>query len=269
MTIFEYTNYKDFLREKIANLPKGGRGEVNRIALHLHVHPTLVSQVLNGQRDFSVEQIHRLCSYLGLPPLEADFLILLLQHERAGTNELKKYYRTKIEELRKSSLKVANRLKEHVTLSDYERAIFYSSWLYMAVWLLTSIDDGKTIDAVSERLSISRARASEILTYLKNVQLCSEKNGVYQMQSQHIHVEFGSPFLARHHTHWRLKSLERIEDLTEEELMFTSPFSVSKRDFGKIREEVIKLIKNTSAVIKDSPAEDIACLNLELFWIKK
>lgn len=269
MTIFEYANYRAFLKTTIANFPKNGRGQVNQIAKHIGVHPTLVSQVLSGQRDFSVEQIHRLSHYLGLPPIETDFLILLLHRERAGTVELKKYYSAKIEELKKASLKIANRLEEHRTLNDFERSIFYSSWLYMAVWLFTSVDNGQTIDAVSQRLSISRAQASEILTFLKGVQLCAEENGIYRMLSKHLHLEHGSPFLARHHTHWRVKSLQRIEDLSEEELLFTSPFSVSKKDFAKIREEIIKVIKSTSAIIKDSPAEDIACLNFELFWIKK
>lgn len=269
MQVFEYTNYKAFLKDSIASLPNGGRGEVNRMAKYIGVHPTLISQVLNGQRDFSAEQAHRLCGYLGLPPIDTDFFLLLLQQERAGTAELKKYYKAKMEEVKKASLKIANRLAEHRTLSDYERSIFYSSWLYMAAWLFTSVDDGQTLDAVSQRFSISRAHASEILQFLKSVQLCSEKNGIYQMLSQHLHLEHGSPFLARHHTHWRVKSLQRIEDLSEEELLFTSPFSVGKKDFRKIREQIIELIKSTSAVIKDSPAEDIACMNLELFWIKK
>jgi uncharacterized protein (TIGR02147 family) len=268
MTIFEYTNYKVFLRDAIASFPKGRRGEVNRIANHIAVHPTLVSQVLNGQRDFSVEQIHKLSSYLGLPPLETDFFILLLQYERAGTANLKEYYKTKLEELKKTSTKIVNRLAEHRTLSDYDRSIFYSSWLYMAVWLSTSIRDGQTMDEISQRLSISRAQASRILTFLKEIQLCAEEDGIYRMLFQHLHLEYGSPFLARHHTHWRVKSLQRIEDISEEELMFTSPFSVSKKDLEKIREELIKVIKSTSSIIKGSAAEEIACMNLELFWIK-
>ncbi len=139
----------------------------------------------------------------------------------------------------------------------------------MAVWLFTSVGDGQKIDDVVERLSISRANAAEILSFLKNVQLCTEVDGKFKMKSQHLHLEFGSAFLARHHSNWRLKSLQRIEDLTDQEMMFTSPFSISKKDFLRIREELMKLIKSTSEVIKNSPAEDIACLNLELFWIKK
>ena len=161
MTVFEYSDYKAFLKDTIAGLPKKGRGEINRMAEYLGVHPTLISQILNGARDFSAEQIHKLCSYLGLQPLESDFLILLLQHERAGTAEFKKYYKIKIEEVKKASLGIANRLAKHRSLTDYERSIFYSNWIYMAVWLFISVGEGQTVDGVSQRLSITRALAAE------------------------------------------------------------------------------------------------------------
>ena len=128
---------------------------------------------------------------------------------------------------------------------------------------------GQSIDAVAQRLSLTRAQAAEILQFLKSAQLCAEEDGLFKMRSQHIHLEYGSPYLGRHHANWLVKSLQRVDDLTEEEMIFTSPFSVSKKDFLKIREQLLQVIKATSAVIKDSPAEDIACINLELFWIKK
>jgi len=269
MNIFEYSNYKEYLRDQIATFPKKGHGQVLRIAEHLQVHPTLVSQVLNGDRDFSQEQVYRLCGYLGLPAMETDFLLLLLQSERAGTEDLKKYYRAKITEAKKASLSVANRLAKDHSLSEVERSVFYSSWIYLATWLWTSVKDGQSLDEIAERLSMTRAEATEILQFLKNAHLCTQDGEVYKMQSQHIHLGFGSPYLARHHANWRVKSLQRVDDLSEEELMFTSPFSVSKKDFLRIREQLVQLIKSSSLIIKESPAEDIACLNLDLFWIMK
>lgn len=269
MDIFKYEDYRLFLRDSLALFPKKGHGQVLKIAQYLQVHPTLVSQVLNGDRDFSTEQTLRLCSYLGLPTLESDFLILMVQHERAGTTDLKKYYLNKLAELKKSSLKIVNRLQDHRVLTEQEKSIFYSSWLYMAVWLYTSIADGVSVDDIANRFILPRAKIMEVLTFLKNAQLCAENEGRYQMLSQQLHLEYGSVYLARHHSQWRIKSLQRMEDITEQELMFTSPISISRKDFMKIREELVRLIKSTSQIIKDSPAEDVACLNLELLWVQK
>jgi plasmid maintenance system antidote protein VapI len=125
MSIFEYSDYKSFLRDQILVLPKKGRGEINRMAKHLRVHPTLISQVLNGTRDFSAEQIYSLCGYFGLQQLESDYLVLLLQFERAGTSEFKKYYTKKIDELKLASLNISKRLTQNKKLTDYEYSIFY------------------------------------------------------------------------------------------------------------------------------------------------
>jgi len=268
MSIFQYSHYKDFLKAYIVALPKKGRGEINRMAEYLRVHPTLISQVLNGNsKDFTAEQGYKLCDYLGLQSIEADYWILLVQRERAGTSEFKKYFSAKIDEIKKTSMQVAKRLDRHHRLTDRERSVFYSSWLYSAIRLFTSVGKGQNADSIAERFSISRSEASRILNFLKNTNLCIEKNGSYYLGPQHTHLEFGSPFLSRHHINWRIKAMQRSENLQDEEMMFTAPFSISKNDFIRIREELMKLIKTATKQIKDSPAEEIACLNLDLFWI--
>lgn len=268
LSIFEFENYKAYLSQVIETFPQKGRGQINKIANYLSAHPTLVSQVLNGTRDFSPEQIHKLSEYLDLQPLETDYLILLVQYERAGTHEFKKYYKKKLDDLKKSSLNISQRLGKKHELTDLERSIFYSNWTYLAVWLFCSVDNGQNVESISKRLNITPIQTKDIIDFLLSVGLCSNESGIYKMQSQHIHAEFGSLFLGQHHTNWRIKSLERINDLDAEELMFTSPFSISKKDFLTIREQFVKLIKSTSKTIKDSPAEDIACMNLDLVWIK-
>jgi len=65
------------------------------------------------------------------------------------------------------------------------------------------------------------------------------------------------------------KSLQQADQITEKELMFTSPISISKQDFEKVREQIVMFLKGFSKVVKDSPAEEIACLNIDLFWIQK
>ena len=92
MNIYIYSNYSTFLRNYIKGLPKNGRGEINRIAENLRVHPTLVSQVLGGSKDFSLEQAHILSKYLGLNSMESDYFLLLVQKARAGTTDLKNYF---------------------------------------------------------------------------------------------------------------------------------------------------------------------------------
>src|ERR1700684_1559181 len=109
MSVLNHSSYKPYLEEYMAQLPKGGRGEINRMAEAMDVHPTLVSQVLRGDKDFSLEQAHKLCHHIGLLKLEKDYFILLVQFERAGSSDLRQYYKEKIDELKARSLDLKER----------------------------------------------------------------------------------------------------------------------------------------------------------------
>src|SRR5688500_5525988 len=112
MSIFEFSNYQSFLRAHMRQLPKAGRGEVNRMAQQLGVHSSFVSQVLGGNRDFNLEQAHELTKYLGLNAVESDYFILLVQLARAGSRSLVEYFRGKLGELKNQSLDVAKRIPQ-------------------------------------------------------------------------------------------------------------------------------------------------------------
>lgn len=270
MNLFNFKDIKSYLRHYITQLPKKGRGEVNRIADYLSVSSTLISHILSGDKTFTAEQAQSLISYLGLINIEADYFIFMVQFERAGSQELKKYWKTKLDTLKEKSLKLSNRLQLDRQLTDEKRAIFYSTPLYMMIRLYTSVSDhGKTLTEIAQRFEISMIRCSEMMSFLVQSGLCNEKEGKYFMGLQKIHLEKSSPHLLRFQTDWRMKAIRQGEELTDSELMFTAPVSLSKKDFNTLREETIIFIKKFLEAVHASPAEEIACLNLDLFWIKK
>ena len=270
MTIFQFGDVKSYLKGFISKLPKKGRGEISRIAEHLNVSPTLVSHVLSGEKNFTAEQAQSLISYLGLIGIDADYFVFLVHLERAGSHDLKKYWKMKLSELKEKSLKLAHRLESDRKLTEEKRAIFYSSPIYMMIRLFTSLGDrGKTIIEIAHRFEIQMTRCSEIMSFLVDTGLCNEKNGQYTMGPQKIHLEKSSPHLLRFQTDWRMKAISKGEELGDSELMFTAPISLSKKDFDNLREESILFIKRFLETVHASPAEEIACLNLDFFWIKK
>lgn len=270
MSVFNFTDSRPFLRHYIADLPRKGRGEATKIAAHLGVSTTLVSQVLANEKSFTPEQAQSLIQYLGLSGIEADHFLFMIHHERAGTPELKKYWQSKLIELKATALKVSQRVEADRVLNDQERAVFYSTPLFSAVRLFTSIGvGGKTLGEVSERFEITRAKAADILKFLTEVGLCKLESDKYFLGSQSTHLEQGSPHLLRHHSNWRIRAIRQSEELSDEELMYTSLVSLSKTDFNSLREEMIGFIKEFLKTVHSSPAEDIACFNLDFFWVKR
>lgn len=269
MSIFEFNDYKAFLRTEIKSKPGAGRGELSRLADHLGVNATMVSQVMAGPKDFTLEQAKKVAEYFVLPKLETDYLLILVQIERSGTQDLKNYFREKREEIKKESLKISKRITSERKLTDLERSIFYSSHLYSAIHLFCSVNDGQSLESILEKFDISRVRAQEILQFLLSAGLCIQDKGLYKMGNQSTHVEKGSPFLIKHHSNWRIAAIQKSENIADEEMMFTANISLSQKDFVNIRETLMQTIQEISKTVKDSPAEEIANLNIDLFWINK
>ena len=102
-----------------------------------------------------------------------------------------------------------------------------------------------------------------------STQLCEEALGKFKLGTQHTHVERGSPFLVRHHHNWRVKALEKTESISDEELQFTGPVTLSGQDFKKIREKLVEAISSSLVTVKKSEPEDVAVLLINWFWLRR
>lgn len=269
MSIFNFVDYRSFLRSHIENLPKNGRGEINRIASFVGVHPSLLIQVLSDTKNVSLEQAQLLCDYLGFTNQETDYFLCSVQLQRAGTVKLRAYFKENLNRLKNASIELSQRVRQDRNLTEEEKSIFYSHWLYAAIWLQTSLATGQSLDGIVDKFQISRERATQILHFLVDTQLCVSEQGRFRMGPQSIHLARGSVHISKHHTNWRLKAIDASDRIEPEELMYTAPISVSKSDFEKIRSRLADVIKEVTDVAIKSEAEQIACFNLDFFLIKK
>lgn len=268
MNTFESDDYKAILNGVLFEKRKTQKGLSRKLSEYLGVHPTLVSQVLTGQKDFTEEQMLMVCEFLGVLKLETNYLLALLRRERAGSKKLKDHCQDLINQLRTQALKVSERVPRDRTLSEAEKAVFYSNWTYSAVHLLGTLEQPLGFEEISKRLNLPLGKTRMILDFLIHTQMIVEKNGKFISGAVVTHLGKDSPLLVKHHSNWRLKAIQAAETLDDEELMYSGNFSVNKQDFAILRELLVKTIQEFIAVVKPSPAEDIAQFNLDLFWIK-
>jgi len=269
MSIFEFADYRVYLRQHFATFPHKGRGKFLELANRLNVHPTVVSQVFAGRREFTEEQAIEICEWLELSPIEAKYLRLLVRIKNAATEKLKKALRTESQEILRESKSLATRVRTAKELSDEERATFYSSWLYSACRLYCStLASGRTIEDIAARFGISRLKAKAVMDFLTRANLAVASGDRYQMGSQSTFVDRHSPFLPKHLANWRIKAIQTIDSLGDDELMFSGPFSLSTDDLERLRERLAELIKDVAKVVKESPSEEVACLNIDLFRLR-
>lgn len=265
MNLFEFDDYRAYIRSRLKQMPRGGRGQVNQIADALGVHGTLVSQVLNGAKDFTLEQGEALTRYLGLVGVEIEYFLTLIQRERAGTVALRRIFDTRLATLKRESLKLSKRVTRDRELSESEKAQFYSDWIYSAIRLMTDIPGYQTRDRLNEVFDLDPSRVATVLQFLVRTGLLIETADGYAVGVQRTFLEQDSPFVRQHHANWRLRAIDRASDLSGDEMMFTCPVALSEQDFAQFREELAQLIKKFYERVKTSPSERLACLNID--WI--
>ena len=101
-----YLDYKLYLTDYIKSLPNEGRGELGRMAKHINANPTLLTLVLKGERDLTVEQAFDLSNYLNLSESEGEYFYWMVQHQRAGHFRYKHFAKKKMEILSRDMGKV-------------------------------------------------------------------------------------------------------------------------------------------------------------------
>lgn len=267
MNLFDFDDYKIYVLARIRAMPQHGRGELLKIAERLKTHSSRISHIFKGPMHLTLEQACELTVYLGLRDLEAQYFLLMVQRERAGTPLLKAATDKQLASVRAQAKELVNRVERDRKLTDQEKATFYSNWYYSGIRLATSISKLQTVDALSEYFDFPRDQVRRVLDFLLASGLCVESEGRLQMNAKATHLESNSPLTARHHANWRIKAMQRHERLSENEMAYTGPMSISLKDQLKIRERLVQLIEETVRVARASePEESLMCLNID--WIQ-
>lgn len=268
MKITDFKDYRAFVRALLKAQGKKIRGSHRQLAEFLRVEPSYLSQMLSGTRPLSSEHGLQIANYFGLSFSERDLFLFMLECENAGTADLKEYWKNKIQEQKFELKKLSKQISYDAVLSEKDKVKFYSSYIYSAVRLFTSLGEGKTLEEIMLYFELERAKALKILDFLTAAGLCLSEAGTYKMGPQRTHLESSSDMIPRMHTNWRLRSILRSDDISPEELMFSAPVSIDQNSFAEIRNDLLELIKKSSDRVKKCSPEDLAIFNIDLLWFR-
>jgi len=268
LRIFDFEDYKVYVRARIEASPNRGRGELTRISHATGAHKTTLSQVFKGDKELSLEQALKLARYLELNGAETEYFVLLVDAARAGSEDLKKHFEKQLADRREAHRKLINRVTRSRELSSEERSIYYSNWIYSAVRNLTAIEGMGTLPALARRLGLDLRYLEKIVVFLLATGLCVEKKGILSPGPQMTHLEAESPIVARHHGNWRIKAMEHHPVLnSDRELAYTAPMTLSVKDAARIQATLADVVAEVDRVVGPSPSEALYCLNLDWFEV--
>lgn len=194
--------------------------------------------------------------------------MMMVEKDRAASFETKDYFEKKIKTLQRSAKNVSKLVATDGQISEIEKSIFYSSWIYSAIRIYCSFDKERSLADICERFDLSRDTATPIMEFLVTSGLCIEKNKRYTVGMKKTHLDSKSPYITRHRINWHLKALAHFENVSDEELVYSAPFSISQEDFQSLREELAHFIKKFVSKVNATEASEMAVLNIDLLKLK-
>lgn len=265
MAIYDFTDYKEFFNDWVAKQPKKGHGEYRRVAEALRVSTTMVSQVFKGEKHLSLEMACELCEYLNLTEEETEYFLLLVDFSRAGTFKLKQKMQKQMQKRQEKARQLENRIKKDFQLSDEAKAVFYSSWIYSGVRLLTAVEGYQDTASISQRLNLPKNQVQKVIEFLLDHQLCEMQKDKLIATNVATHIGSSDLLVSKHHQNWRLQGLQKMVTKQENDLFFTFPCALSQKDSEKVRALLLEWITELRKIVAPSESESVRCLNIDWF----
>lgn len=264
--IFNFDNYKNYLRARISDPNRAKRGYHGRLAKIIGSQPSYLSQILNGKPDLQPEQVIPVNDFLGHTELEGRYLLHLVHMARAGTPALRSFYSKELSELKKQRFHIKKRLSGHQELSDEHKSKYYSSWVFSAVHMFLAVETKQDLEYIASQLNLPLKSVAEAVDFLLEAGLIELKKGIYKFTKQSIYLGKDSDHISRHHMNWRCQSLQSVEKNLPDDLHISHLMALSSIDLERVREQLVQaFLKVTKTVETSTPEEKVAVLTLDLY----
>jgi uncharacterized protein (TIGR02147 family) len=266
VSLFDFKDYKLFIKALWGD--SGVRSGVKqKAAQFMGCHTAYLSQVLNKHSDFSIEQAQKLTRFLNLDEEETHFFLLLVQYSRAGTQDLKRYFDMQLEDIKQKRVHLKADLVAKNEISAEDKNKYYETWMPLALHVAVSLPNLKTREALAQHFHLPMKTIQSILKFLTETGVVVENNGVYSVGATSLHLDRDSHLIHRHHTNWRLRALNAIDQNKDTDFHYSAVYSLSRNDAEKIQAKIAQLIRENLKLVEPSKEEVIYCNVVDFFEI--
>lgn len=264
--LYDYTDYKLYLNDRLDS-SSDGRGSRSSLARAIRCQTAYVSSALRGHAHFTPEQGEYINEYLGHTDSESDFFMLLLQHQRAGTENLRRRLKKQMDKISSTRFDIKKRLSAGFEMSSEEHAQFYSEWYFAAIHALVSIPGYQAVQSIANYMSLDIKTVAKIVDFLLTTGLLEQSKEGLKIGNARTHLGADSPFISKHHINWRLLAMQKVASNRGDNLHYSSVITLSEDDATKIKEMLVASIKNAKSIVRDSKEETLQCFSIDFFKI--
>jgi uncharacterized protein (TIGR02147 family) len=266
--VFDYQDYREFLIEALGGKSKR-TGQRGALARHLGCQTAFLSQVLHGTANLTLEQAFKVNQFFSHDPVTAEFFLLLVQKDRAGTHELKSYFQNKMTEILNKRSEISSRITKNRAVSESDQAYYYSYWYIGAIHVAISIPELQTAASLAKHFHLEDGVVREALDFLVNTGLAKFEKQKFSIGPSHIHLPKDSKFIHQLHSNWRMQALQSLEKKRDSDLHYSVAYTLSRADVEKIRQQILQLIEHNMSVVRPSAEEVLYCNTIDFFELKR
>jgi uncharacterized protein (TIGR02147 family) len=264
MDIFAHQTYRGVLHEWLeVNGGKGGRATLAKVA---RCSPSWISRVLSESVQLTPDQAFAIADHMGMSDTESDFFLLLLEHERAGTQALKKRIHVKLQKIRKESHQLKASVRTDGSVTGDQANLYYSSWMYSAVHVACMIRPFSS-EELATKLRLSPASVMKTAKELTTMGLLVSKAGRFAATALNVHLPAESPMAKVGHRNWRSRTVEYLQETGEDGFHYSAIHCLSEKDIARIHKILKDTIVNCRSIIADSPSEELAVFCVDWFGL--
>ncbi|MBN1603057.1 MAG: TIGR02147 family protein [Chitinispirillaceae bacterium] len=270
--LFEYMDYREFLRDLIDTMKKENPAySMRAFAAKLACNPGQFNRILKGERNLLPAHIVEIGTIAKFSKKEKRFFELLVSYNHAKKQSEREYFYDQMQQFRKANVKQVSS----------EQYLLYSHWYYLVIReMLTIVQCGDDGDEQCRRLSkllepsVSISEMQDALETMMHIGVLERKDGriapaerftasggeVPQVIVNRFLLEFTD--LARRALDVVPRNQRRFSTLT---------FSVSKTGYQKISERIDEFRREILGIIEEDLGEldRVYHLNFHLFPVSK
>ncbi len=266
MSIFEFESYKDYLKAVVRD-NKEIWGYQAKLAQAMDCQTSYLSQVLRAKPHLTSDHIAKLAKHLTLDEDETHYLLMLLELEKAGSQELRQHLSLRLQEMRRVQEDLSRKFKAEVLANHESQSCYYSAWYYAAIHILVGTGSFSTPAALARRLYLPTVLVETVLGQLESMEILKKDGARWTNTKKIIHLPKDSHLSVMNHSQWRNRAIADAQIRQQGSLHYTSVQSIAKQDVHKFRSLVTDAIEQTRTLVKKSDPEEAVCFNCDFFGV--
>jgi uncharacterized protein (TIGR02147 family) len=265
INVFDFSDYRELLLRLLKS--EGARwGAVGQIATAIGCQRSYLSKVLHGKAELTMDQAHALARYLGFGAVATEYFLGLVEKSRAASPAFRAHIDKRLAALKREHENLSEKMDRPRAPEDFRHAIYYSSWYYSAIHILTSVPGYQTPSSIATRLQLPLPLVQDALKQLAEMELVKKEGRDWNFAAE-IHVGAQSPLVALHHGNWRQRAVIDAAQGLDASIHFTTVQAISKADYEQIRQRLLQFIQATARLAAPSPSEELYNFSCDLFRV--